>query len=239
MVSYQGERVRLYGSLNNGDNRQFAGFNNASGNNTDYAITGRGSVLVAGDWDQTKDASSWTGEATAGALGGAIHWQEGTTGTAGPNNDLFLWTLDGTFESAGFGSTAALYGRHTDNEFANDTDNYGAYVEGGYMVVPDTVEPFFRYQWIRTDDSINAVQNGNVEEDTNILTAGVNWYQARQNSKFTLDVVYALDPLAPGLAGSGAVGGPGGATSTGLGLLNDAAGEDEQVAVRAQYQLKW
>jgi hypothetical protein len=243
MLSYEGERFRVFGSLNNGANATFSDFDNAR-NNTDFAVTGRGEVLLAGDWGQVEDdSSSWTGEGTGALVGAGAHWQEGTTGNFQPNNNFLLWTADATFESAGFGVTAAAYGRHTDNENTTvnpDTDNYGAYIEGGYMVVPDTIEPFARYEWIRTDDNVNTVQNGTIDEDTNLITAGVNWYQAKHDSKFTLDVVYALDPLGAGLGGTttnfGTATSP---VSTGLGLLNDGVGEDGQVAVRAQYQLKW
>jgi hypothetical protein len=235
MLSYTGEQARVYGSLNNGAAAEFSDFDNDR-NTTDFAVTGRGEVLLAGDWDQLDDASSWGDEGPAAALGAAAHWEEGTTGTAATNDNFLLWTADASAEAGGFGATAAVYGRHTDNELAADTDNYGAYVEGGYMIVPDTIEPFVRYQWIRTDGQVAAVQNGAVEKDTNLITGGVNWYHYGHASKFTLDVVYALDPLAPGLAGTDPTDTP---TSTGLGLLQDAPGEDGQVALRAQYQLKW
>ena len=242
MLSYEGESVRLFGAINDGEGAEASDFDNAA-NNTDFAVTGRGELLLAGGWDQVADdASSWRGEGTGAALGAAVHYEEATTGSSdnpgtpdveGQNNDFLLWTGDATFESNGFGATAAAYGRHSSNEVGSDFDDYGLYVEGGYMVVPDTVEPFARYELILTDDSRAAVQAGDVSEQTNLITAGVNWYQHRHDSKFTLDVVYAFEPLAAGLAG---MSDP---TSTGLGLLEDSAGEDGQFTLRAQYQLKW
>jgi hypothetical protein len=248
MLSYEGQAVRLFGSFNNGAEAEFSDFDNGqfddANNDTDFAITSRAEFLLAGDWGPVEgDASAWQGEDPAAALGAAVHYQHGTTGsgddpgtgteTEGTNDNFLLWTADATAEAEGLGVTAAAYGRHEDNELTADFDDYGFYVEGGYMVVPDTFEPFARYELILTDASRTAVRDGDVDEQTNIVTAGANWYQHGHDSKFTLDVVYAFEPLAAGLGGSSDP------TSTGLGLLPDAAGEDGQFAVRAQYQLKW
>jgi len=242
MLSYAGEAVRLFGAVNNGADAEFSDFDNDR-NDTDVAFTGRGEWLLMGEWDQVADdASSWQDEGPGAALGAAVHYEIGTTGsgddpatpeTEGTNDNFLLWTADATYEQAGLGLTAAAYGRHSDNELAADFDDYGLYAEGGYMIVPDTIEPFTRYELVLTDDDRTAVTDGDVSEETHVLTAGVNWYHAGHNSKLTLDIVHALDPIAPGLAGSDDP------ASTGLGLLNDAPGEDGQTAIRAQYQLKW
>ena len=58
-----------------------------------------------------------------------------------------------------------------------------------------------------------------------VITGGFNYYLKGHAAKFTLDAVFALDPLV----GIG--------VSDSLGLRPDTAGDDEQIAVRAQFQL--
>ena len=86
------------------------------------------------------------------------------------------------------------------------------------MVIPEKLEPFLRWEYLDLDeDEIGG------EDDVNIVTIGMNYYFNKHNAKFTLDVVWALDALP--------------ASSTGLGLLADDRDGDDQVAVRAQFQL--
>jgi hypothetical protein len=61
------------------------------------------------------------------------------------------------------------------------------------------------------------------------MTFGANYYFHKHDAKFSLDLVWALDTIP-------SVGGDMGAFS-GLGLLGDYAGEDNQLALRAQFQL--
>jgi hypothetical protein len=63
-------------------------------------------------------------------------------------------------------------------------------------------------------------------DDLNLLTFGLNYYINKQQTRFTLDVVWALDPLPSGL-GDLAL----------LGLLPDDSDEEDQITVRAQLQL--
>jgi len=233
MLSYRGDRFSLAGSFNDGREAEKTRFEE---DDVDYAFTGRGEILLAGEWDQVRDDSqSWSDEGTGAMIGTGAHYQAGTTGTPAPNNNFLLWTLDGSFESGGFGALLAGYGHHQINDVGQDFTDFGLLAEAGYMVVPDTIEPFARYEMILQDDQRPNVINGDTEEQTNIVTAGVNWYQAKHDSKVTVDLVYALDPL------NDPVGGPDGdeVASGSLGLRNDAGGEDGQVALRAQYQLKW
>lgn len=93
------------------------------------------------------------------------------------------------------------------------------------MVIPDTLEPFARYEWLDFES----------EDEITIITLGVNWYHNKHKSKLTTDVVWVLDPLV-GSAGGTGFGADG--ASSGLGLLDDVSDEvDDQVALRIQYQL--
>ena len=226
MISYETGQFRVTGAVSDGAGGDFSDFDT---NAADVAFTGRAEAKLAGDWGQLKDpATAWSGEPTGAFVGGALHYEIGETGENTVNGDFLRWTVDGTFESNNFGVLVAGYGNHTDNDSGMDFDDFGFLAEGGYFIVPDKFQPFVRYELIIADDSRPSVAADTIEEETSIVTAGFNWYQQKHDAKFTMDVVYGLDPLA-GLVN----------TSTGLGLRPDAPGEDGQLALRAQYQIKW
>lgn len=224
LLSYDTDRVRVAGMVNDGAGGDGTDFHEDA---VDVAFTGRAEARLAGEWGQLKDpAIAWSGEGTGLFVGGAAHYEIGETGEDTVNGDFLSWTGDVTFESNGFGILAAVYGTHTDMDTGADFDDYGLLAEAGFFVVPDTIQPFVRYELILQDDDRADVMAGSSEEETSLVTAGFNWYQKKHAAKFTADVVYGLDPLR-GITN----------TSSGLGLREDAAGEDGQVAVRAQYQL--
>ncbi|MFW6060912.1 MAG: porin [Phycisphaeraceae bacterium] len=224
MLSYNAGRFRLAGMVNDGANGDRTDFHEDA---VDVAFSGRAVARLAGDWGQLKDpAVAWAGDDTGLFLGGGVHYQVGETGEDMINGDFLRWTADATFESNGFGVLAALYGNHTDMDAGTDFDDYGLLVEAGYFLVPDEIQPFVRYELILQDDARPDVAAGNSDEETSLITAGVNWYQRKHSAKFTADVVYGLDPLRSIVN-----------TSSGLGLRTDAPEEDGQVAFRAQYQL--
>ena len=112
----------------------------------------------------------------------------------------------------------AISGVENDNEVAADTDSYGYVIQGGYMVIPDTLEPFVRWEHLDLEDDTGG--------EVDILTFGANLYNDKHNSKLTVDVIWVLDD--EGLTG----------LNTAHGLLGDAAGDDDdQIALRVQYQL--
>jgi len=192
---------------------------------TDFAATGRVDLLLAGDWKQMKDFTSWEGEELAIFLGAAGHYEigegDGTDGRVfnGTITDSFYsWTIDGSVESNGLSVFAAFYGRHTDatNTGGMDLDQYGFQVQGAYNI-GDKFEPFVRYEWADADTTA---------EELGVITAGFNYFIKKHKAKATLDVVYGLDEID-------AAFGP----SSGAGLTSDAPGEDSQVVVRGQVQL--
>ena len=193
---------------------------------TDFAITARGDFKFAGNWSQMKDFTAFEGEEQAIFLGAAIHYEVGETGDAAYNNNFLTWTVDASYENAGFNIYAAVIGQHTDLEhekkvLAEDLDLYGLIVQAGYLIPNSGWEPFARYEYIDLDD---AYHNGFKKyDDVNIVTFGVNRYFNKHAAKFTLDVVWALDalPISQG----------------GLGLAADHPNQDDQVVVRGQFQL--
>lgn len=195
---------------------------------TDFAVTLRGDAKLAGNWDQMRDFSAWNGEPTAVFVGGAIHYEVNETGDmqlAAPGVDSFLtYTIDGSFESGGFNAFAAFIGRHVDNvdtAALGSFDDLGLVLQGGYMVIANTLEPFIRYEWISPDDDRGF-------NDMNLITIGANYYIKKHSIKWTNDLIVALDELnAFAFAGS----------RTGLGILPDALGQKDQVVFRSQFQL--
>jgi phosphate-selective porin OprO/OprP len=225
MVEYEGEMIRVAGAVNDGIDGDFTDFDE---NAVDVALTGRVDVLLAGAWKQWKDFTAWQGEDTAAFLGAGVHWQTGESNTGFEDDEVLMLTVDGAIETNGFNAFAAFY--YSDIERTGVTDsgeNMGFEAHVAYNI-DDTFEPFFRYELILLDDDIA----GLVEDEINVLTFGVNWYQSKHSAKFTLDVVYVVDHIDGEFADLTMLD-----PSTGLGLLNDDGSEDGQFAVRAQWQL--
>lgn len=199
---------------------------------TDFAITARGDVLIMGTWDQLADFTAWSGQDTSVSLGAAVHYQVGDdTGTAVSGGSLFAWTVDGSMEWNGLNLFAAAVGAHADPRAtgAPTANLYGVVVQGGYHVIPDKLELFARYEWIDFDKGTT----GTVEDDVNLATFGANYYINKHATKFTLDVTWAFDPIiSTDIASAANTAG-----RNKVGLRSDAAGEDDQVLIRAQMQL--
>lgn len=213
----------------------------------DFGVTGRLELnLAAGDWEQLDDFSAWSGEETALFLGVALHYEVGETGdgqasaldkdyaTAGGTqyDRLINWTTDFTYETGGLSLFGAVVGTHIFGYAgADETEHIGAMLQTGLMLVPDKFEPFFRAEWISMADR-GAL--GDQPQDVVILAWGANWYFNRHATKFTMDVLWALDPIRDLNIDQHqiAVTDP---TSTGL--LFDPDDQADQMAVRAQLQL--
>ena len=111
----------------------------------------------------------------------------------------------------------------------DDATQIGLVAQAGAFVIPDKVELFGRYEYINFDcvyyrNSGAGTQGGTgnlAKNDLSLITVGANWYLQKHNAKFTVDLVWALDPVP--------------ANNSGSGLLTSA--DDNQVALRAQWQL--
>lgn len=179
------------------------------------------------------DFASWSGEPFAAFAGFGLHYEvaetgdgqtSGATASTGPYDSFLIWTFDGSIETNGLNIYAAILAMHTQATAANlvpgDMDNYGFIVQGGYMVIPDKLEPFLRYELVSVDGA---------PDDVNIITLGANYYWRSHALKFSTDVVVALDPLTSANTL--------GTSFSGAGLLTDNPTSGNQVAVRAQLQL--
>ena len=178
----------------------------------DYALTARVDVLLAGDWGQQADFSAWSGEEMAVFVGAAVHDEDGESGGADIDSDS--WTVDGSIEYNGLSLYAAYVEADVDGVAATPS---GTVVQAGYNIPvgENSLEPFVR--WEQFDPDVDGV------DETELLTIGANYYLDGHNAKFTLDVVMAQDPIPAG--------------NSVTNLLADAAGEDDQTVLRAQFQL--
>lgn len=198
---------------------------------TDIAMTARLEWKVMGEWSQAADFSSASNEGQALFLGGAVHYELGETGSSAFNDNFLAWTFDAQYENAGFNLAGAIAGFHTDLQQANQFDFFGAMIQGGFMLIPDKLEPFARFEWIDLDGHHGA----GARNDIYIATVGFNYYIRRHHSKVTVDVMYSPNEL-PNSAFLGLQDNDGTGQALGsIGLREDADGN--QFVLRAQFQL--
>ncbi len=189
---------------------------------TEYAFGGRGDVKFGGTWSQFNDMTSFPDEERAAMIGAGVLWQRGEFGTPDDELQILTWTVDAEISFGGANLFGSFTGRHLDVNGGGNQDQYAAVVQGGVFVGP-TVELFARYEWADTDDA---------SDDLSIVTAGANWYVARNRIKLSADLGYGIDGVSP-VMGDGFLGGGGGGAS----WRADAPGEDGQFVVRTQAQI--
>ena len=225
----------LSDGLKSGDVTPVDDFDN---DDVDYALTGRVDWILAGKWSQFKDFNAWSGEDMGILLGGAIHYQFGESGiddiAATPNvfessNDATLvWTVDGYFENKGLSFYNAVMGKHVEDGTglaSGNKDDYGYLAQVGCFMIPDKFQPYVRYEWLMLDKG-----NQTIENDLQLFTVGANYYFRKDKCRLSVDMVYALDPVLSSNSSS---------SVSGHGLINDTAGEDGQIALRAELQVKF
>lgn len=204
---------------------------------SDIAFTGRVEYLVSGEWGAFKDFTSEAGSAVSSMFGVAGHWQLGADrpGALGDDSDdVFVYTADFSVEGDGWNAFIAGMGSNTDSNApgGSSSDNFGYLVQGGVNVTEDT-EVFGRFEQLHADgDGVFSEENR-----ATFVTVGVNHYLHGHAAKFTLDVNYSFDE---GIAfGADPVNGIPENTSTlsapGIGFLG--SGDEDELFVRAQFQL--
>jgi len=211
MLTYRNDWLSGRASFNDGLSTLNTPWQEAT---SEFALTGRAEVKLAGDWKQYADWQGWRDQPFFAALGAAVHYQEGEHGTTDDELDDLRWTVDASVEFAGANLFAAVVGCHAEN--GDDIDQLSTVLQGGYFLT-DRVELIGRYEW--SDPDVAG------EADLSVLTAGVNYFFHRHDLKLTLDVGYAFNPVAATFA------------SEPLGWREDEPGQDGQVLVRSQIQL--
>ncbi|MBB6428895.1 porin [Algisphaera agarilytica] len=186
----------------------------------DLAVTVRGDYTIGGSKGFAKDYTSWVEDEMGINIGAAVHHEVAKTGVNQATGTLDAFTrltVDALYNNAGLSLFGAVYFETQDAVTGGvESDPFGLLAQAGYTI-DDTWEPFVRYEFIDTDVA--------GADEINVITAGVNYYLKKHSAKFTVDGVFALDPLT------------GISVSDGLGLQPDAPGEDGQFALRAQFQL--
>ncbi len=215
---------------------------------TDFGITLRAEIKLAGTWDQFQDFTSMPGDEFAAMIGIGGHFQytdsDRVTFSAdvdpallpidvtGGNAWYGAWTVDLSLEGDGWNFFAAGMGGHTNaddivvNAITGDRDDrtfddFGVVVQGGIFVPETDWEFFARYDVTFFDDDDRAPGG---TDSFNTLTFGTNWYWSGHAAKFTFDVQWFIDSRHQILE-----------QQPQLGWL--ASSDDNEFAFRVQFQL--
>lgn len=214
------------------------GLSSPFGGESDFSITGRFEYKFTGAWDQFKDFTSMPGSDYAAMVGVAANFEitDGDSVANGDDLQVVSWTADLSLEGDGWNGFIAGYGQHIEaddilvNNITSDTDDidddtFGLIVQGGIFIPETDWELFARYDVLFADDD-----NTDGEDTFSTVTVGTNWYWSGHAAKFSLDfAIFLEDPSDFATV-------PGGFGSSGAGFLSSAS-DDEQFAIRAQFQL--
>lgn len=222
-----GDNIRWSGMFSDGFRSTMsptpANFNNtaALARTTEFAFSGRVEALLAGNWRQFREFTSWSGESFGMMIGAGVIYQQDEFGTIVNmfETDVLRWTVDATFKFGGANAFVAFVGNHESMHRGGNVSQYGLVVQGGFFIVPDDIELFARYEW--GDADIVGVK------DLSVITVGVNKYFSKHAVKWTTDVGYGINEVDPfwGSRGGGA------------NWRSDAAGDKGQIVIRSQLQL--
>ncbi|MEM1423410.1 MAG: porin [Planctomycetota bacterium] len=224
-LTYTGDRFRAFLMYNDG--RSALNTDYTDPREAEFGFSGRAEYRF-GDagFRQYNTQSGMPGDESGVLLGGGAHYQQegritrpaGVDGTL----DLFLYTVDASFEGDGWNAFTALVGRVTDgsNETVHDL---GFTVQGGFYLC-DEWEAYARYSRIMPDE-----RPGDDDLDFDAITLGVNWYPMDGSRRLRVTFEGSYFPQTQADAAS-VVG-----QSTSRGLLLDNA--DDQFAVQVQVEL--
>lgn len=228
-AKYQNDAVRIIGTFSDGFRSANTDFVNAP---AAWALGGRAEWKFAGDWKQVTDEfMSPRGSDFAGALGGALHFEQGPDDDTGPSQDLFAWTADLLVKGSGWNAMLAGVGYSVTDEAGisgADYDDYGFLAQFGILVT-DKVELVARYDVIVPDHD----RPGN--DPFNTIMLGFNYYIHGQAARFSFAGYWFLDDTTGTIAGNFADTGGKPPTSPLYGSLPSA--EDNQITLMAQFQL--
>ncbi|MBX3377823.1 MAG: hypothetical protein KF678_12565 [Phycisphaeraceae bacterium] len=194
----------------------------------DFALTGRYEYKIDGDWKQYEEFTSFPDSKYFGALGAALHYQEGGDSFAtgvGRTDNINIWqaTVDAMAKGNGWNVYTAAVFRQRETVAATrvSRDDFGFLIQGGYFFRPQW-ELFARYDVVIPDG------RRTLDRTFNTITIGANKYISPRSHalKFTVDVQWFLDRQnAQDLV----------TENTSTGVLRST--DDNQLALRAQLQL--
>jgi hypothetical protein len=220
------DTIKLTGALSDGANGNYTDYNADASN--DFAVTGRLDWMAIGDdWGAAKQEFGGVDE-DALFIGAAAHYEvaDATGGTVDPNSG-FAWTVDALYKTGALGLSAAIFGNHTEENVAADTDQYGFYAQASYDLGNDW-DIFGRWEYIDDDDNAGAGT-----EELQAFTVGVN-HHFSSKVKFTGDIVYVYAGDNPAADGNTSTDGE---DSDGLGLGGGFTDDEDTIALRLQLQL--
>jgi hypothetical protein len=215
MVGYENDNVHLYGAFSDGLNGLNTPFNTED---VEFAVTGRGELLLAGSWGQYAELEGWAGEGFMLVLGAAGHYEQREFGTPATEPEVGRWTMDISLKTDRFSLLAAGIGNYQGR--TGQVDQYGALVQAGYFITDD-IESHVRWEW--GDSDIDG------DKDLSVLTVGLDYHMRKHQVRLTFDVGYAFNPVAPFWANG----------NTLAGYRADSPDDDGQIVVRSQMQLSF
>lgn len=221
-----GDNVRWSGMFSEGFRSTMspvsATFNNTNwaAYTTELALSGRAEILLAGNWRQFREFTSWSGESFGMMIGAGFIYQQDEYGTAFPfETEVIRWTVDATMKFGGANAFIAFVGNHENVKNGGNVSQWGLVAQGGFFIVPDDIELFGRFEWGDADTT--------GVKDLAVVTVGVNKYFSKHAVKWTTDVGYGINEVAPFWGSRG----------TGAGWRSDATGDKGQLVIRSQLQL--
>jgi hypothetical protein len=224
MLTYTGQELRVLVSFNDGirtPNVDFVGVSEG-----DFGATARLEYKWGGDWKQYEEFVSWRGSKYFGAIGGALHYQEGgATFAASPtgqttNSDTVLGTIDVMSKGDGWNAYAAFVIRSITGPAVAETTDFGFIVQAGKFWTPQW-EIFGRYDVVIPDTDRTS------DDPFSTITVGVNKYISPESHavKLTFALLYFPDETTSGIVGQ----------STLAGVLTSS--EPHQLGFQAQLQI--
>lgn len=236
-IDYRNDNFTWYLAFSDGYRSANSDFNEDkstplfSGGEADYAFTSRLDIKFAGDWNQFNEFTSAPGSEYASVLGLAIHWEGGDfdDNAGGGSYDGLAWAVDTIIKGDGWNFFFGYVGAFTESDNFGGQDDFtdhGFVAQGGFYIPDTDWELFARYDVVIPDGDRGG------DDAFNTVTVGTNHYLHGHNAKFTFDLVWFFDNPAENDVVSGLVAG-----DTTIGLLPSS--EEDQVALRGQFQLKF
>lgn len=234
--SHTGERLRLFGSVNDGlrsentdfDTRENTGRFVVTGE-AEYGVSGRADLLLgaSGAWKRFEELNPQRGGELGAQLGAGVHWQQSanTDALTDTDRDSLVYTADALVEGDSWNVFGAFVGRWTQLRGAGDDrdlHDFGATVQAGWRA-GENWDLIARWEAVYADAG-----RGQSGTDWNFVTFGGNYYFAGHATKLSADVVWSINDTS-GLRTLGVL------PNVSLGLLGSA--EENEVVARVQLQL--
>ena len=188
-VGWSVDRFKFTAGLHDGSYSRGTEFN---GDATEFALAGRGEVLLAGDWSHFSDYQAWSDQPFGLVLGAAIDYERGEHGKGpgiaanGNFPDVIKWTADVRAKLHPVNLFVAYIGQEIrDNDLTElsdahsirDATQHGIVVQAGLFMIPDKWDVFGRFEYIDFD---GAFYGGGVGSSAGAALSGAANAAARE-----------------------------------------------------------